>query len=846
MNKTQKHILIAVFFTSLTLLGISVTQAQTVNSQSLSNVRVSELSDAQIRSFIRQVESTGLTDAQLEQVALARGMSREEVQKLRIRVNQLKTQDSQSSNQSITSGLKNSRVPRINSSRKALPNSERDSLFKPENEAEKALLELKTRIFGASLFKNSNMSFEPNLRIATPANYIIGPDDEIGLELTGYNEASYSLPVSPEGKVRVEYAGLIPVSGLTVEAATARIKSRLAKIYPAISSGGTQVTVAIGNIRSIKVTVLGEAVKPGSYTLPSLATAFNALYASGGPNENGSLRQIEIIRNNKIIRKLDVYDFLLRGDQQNNIRLQDQDIIRIPPYQQRVELIGEVKHPAIFEVLSGENLQKLIEFAGGFTELAYTARVKVLQNTSKERRMNDVSATDFKSYLPKLGDKFYVEPILERFENRVSIDGAVFRTGDYALTDGLTLSQLIRKAEGPKEDAFLNRGYLTRLKPDNTTEVIAFDLSAILSGKEGDIDLKREDKILIPSIFDLRDEYKVQIDGAVRKAGEFEFAENMALEDLIIQAGGFSESGSAKRIEVARRVKNGEASSAISKTAEVYQIDVDPQLRFSKSQFILQPFDIVSVRNALGFEEQRKVHLKGEVMYPGTYVLSRKDERISELVKRAGGLTEEAYVSGASLKRPGPAGLAKFKGYNNSDAEVINGEEKIKQLSRLQKNTKDTVQNQLREEIMASISVGIRLEKIMARPGSNLDLIMEEGDTLIVPRRLQTVKVSGEVLSPISMVYRSGKSLKQYVREAAGASAQAMMKKAYVLYANGSVKSTHSAFGIRFYPRVKAGAEIFVPVRPERNKMSTQEILGITSGVASLGAIILGIINLTK
>lgn len=846
MNKYKKYTFVTGLIMCLTLGWLNNSLAQQIDAQNLSNIRVAELSDAQIRAFIRQVESTGLSDAQLEQVALARGMSREEVQKLRIRVDQLKTQESQQNKKQTANTATLPAAPRINASRKVSPISGRDTLINPETAAEKALLELKTKIFGANLFSNSNITFEPNLRIATPANYIIGPDDEIGLELTGYNEASYVLPVSPEGKVKVEYVGLIPVSGLTVEAATARIKSRLAKIYPAINSGGTQVSVAIGNIRSIKVTVLGEAVKPGSYTLPSLATAFNALYASGGPNENGSLRQIEIIRNNKIIRKLDIYDFLLRGDQQNNIRLQDQDIIRIPPYQHRVEMIGEVKRPAIFEMLKGENLQQLLDFAGGFTEQAYTARLKVLQNTSKERRMNDVMAADFSSYLPKLGDKFFIEPILERFENRVSIEGAVFRSGDYALSPGLSLSQLLKKAEGAKEDAFLTRAYLTRLKADNTTEVIAFDLSRILDGTAEDILLKREDKILIPSIFDLRDEYKVQIDGAVRKPGDFLFAENMALEDIIIQAGGFSESGSPKRIEVARRAKNSDENAGSSKTAEVFQIDVDPQLRFSKSQFTLQPFDIVSVRNAPGYEEQRKVYLKGEVMYPGTYVLSRKDERISELVKRAGGLTDEAYVNGASLKRPGPAVLSKNNAGQNVPVEAVSGEEKLKQLTRLQKASNDTSQNQLKEEIMASISVGIRLEKLLQRPGSNLDLIMEEGDTLIVPRKLQTVKVSGEVLSPISMVYRSGKSLKQYVRGAGGASAQAMIKKAYVLYANGSVKSTHAAFGIRFYPKVKAGAEIFVPARPERKSMSTQEILGITSGVASLGAIILGIINLTK
>lgn len=811
--------------------------AQSVNPQNLSNVKVSELSDAQIRAFIKQVEATGLSEAQLEQVALARGMSQDEVQKLRLRVDKLK-KDEASKPAASANKTEGTAARQITDPESMDTPPAKESL---ENKADQALAELRSKIFGSALFKNANMSFEPNLRIATPSNYVLGPDDEVRLELTGYNEASYKLAVSPEGTIRIEYVGLVSVSGLTIEQATARIKSRLAKYYPGISSGATQLNIALGNIRSIKVTVLGEAVKPGSFTLPSLATAFNALYAAGGPSENGSLRQIEIIRNNKVVRKLDVYDFLLRGDQANNIRLQDQDIIRIPPYQQRVEFLGEVKRPAIFEMLPGESLDQLINFAGGFTEAAYTARIKVLQNTDKERRMKDVAAADFKSYQPQMGDKFYVEPILERFENRVSIEGAVFRPGNYALSEGLTLSQLLQKAEGLKEDAFTQRAYLTRLKADNTFELIAFDLAKILNGGTDDILLKREDQVQIASIFDLRDKYKITIDGAVRLPGELKYAENMALEDAIIQAGGFTEAGFEKRIEVARRVKNSEESPS-AKTAEIFQIDVDPQLKFSKTQFSLQPFDIISIRNAPGFEEQRQVVLKGEVKYPGAYALSRKDERISDLINRAGGLTELAYPQGASLKRPGP----KPSGKNDQfDADEEDSKKLILQ-QRLQKKLNDTSSINIAEEKALNIAVGIQLEKILNRPGSNSDLIMEAGDTISIPKKLQTVKVSGEVLSPITVVHRSGKSLKTYVAEAGGPSEKAMLKRAYVIQANGGVKSTTKLLFFKFYPKVGPGAEVFVPTKAEKARLSAQEILGITSGIASLGAIILGIINLSN
>ena len=825
----------------LFLFGIHTVQAQTPNPQNLSNVRVSELSDAQIRAFIRQVESTGLSDAQLEQVAMARGMSQDEVQKLRIRVEQLKKADV-----SKAATTKKQTLPddsKLNTARKTTNNTSPDNVenANPQTQSEMALLELKNKIFGASLFKNSSITFEPNLRLATPANYILGPDDELGIEITGYNEASYALPISPEGTIKVEYVGLIAVSGLTVQAATERIKSRLAKTYPAIASGKSQVTIVLGNIRSIKVTVLGEAFKPGSFTLPSLATAFNALYAAGGPTENGSLRQIEIIRNNKIIRVLDVYDFLMRGDQKNNLRLQDQDIIRIPPYRGRVEFLGEIKRPAIFEVLPGENLAQLLDFAGGFTESAYSSRIKVLQNTDKERRIADVFAADFKTYMPKMGDKFYVEPIIDRFENRVYIEGAVFRPGDYALTPGLTLSQVIKQAEGLKEDAFMGRAYLTRLKPDNSFELIAFDPTQLINGTAQDIPLKREDQIKIVSIFDLQDEYKLTIDGAVRQKGDYKYAENTSLEDLILQAGGFTQAGIAKRVEVARRFKNDAQGTNYSlKTAEIFQIDVDPDLKFSTQQFKLQPFDIINVRNAPGYDVQRQVQVKGEVLYPGTYTLSNNTEKISDIVWRAGGLTSAAYAKGAFLDRPGAKGILK------ENTVELNAVQEQKKLSRLQLGVLDTTAvNQVPQTEVAT-TVGIKLKNILANPNSSLNLILQDGDILNIPKELQTVKVSGEVLAPITVVFRAGTGLKQYVSQAGGTTNRALLKRSFVIYANGAVKGTRKPLFLNWYPKITPGAEIYVPQRSEKNKLSSQELLGLTSGIASLGAIILGIINLSK
>ena len=464
-----------------------------------------------------------------------------------------------------------------------------------------------------------------------------------------------------------------------------------------------------------------------------------------------------------------------------------------------------------------------------------------MQNTDKERRIADVFAADFKTYMPKMGDKFYVEPIIDRFENRVYIEGAVFRPGDYALTPGLTLSQVIKQAEGLKEDAFMGRAYLTRLKPDNTFELIAFDPTQLINGTAQDIPLKREDQIKIVSIFDLQDEYKLTIDGAVRQKGDYKYAENTSLEDLILQAGGFTQSGIAKRVEVARRLKKDDQNTNYTaKTAEIFQIDVDPELKFSTQQFKLQPFDIINVRIAPGYDVQRQVQVKGEVLYPGTYTLSNNTEKISDIVLRAGGLTSAAYVQGAFLDRPGPKIILK------ENTVELNSEQEQKKLSRLQQGVLDTTAVNQVPKTEAATTVGIKLKNILANPNTNFNLILQDGDILNIPKQLQTVKVSGEVLAPITVVFRAGSGLKQYVSQAGGTTNRALLKRSFVIYANGAVKGTRKPLFLNWYPKITPGAEIFVPQRSEKNKLSSQELLGLTSGIASLGAIILGIINLSK
>ncbi|MFA6946131.1 MAG: SLBB domain-containing protein, partial [Pedobacter sp.] len=515
---------------------MSIPAIAQVNTQNLSNIRVDELSDDQVRAFMRQAEASGMGDAQLEQIAQTRGMRPEEIKKLRERVDKLKTDAKKQSVQADPN-----KVPAKGESGGRELNFEQDSTEvrkNPETEAEKAYNELRSKIFGADLFKNSKLTFEPNLNIATPKNYVIGPNDELLIDIYGNSEASYNLKVSPEGNINIEYVGVVPVSGLTIEAALSRIRSRMSSVYAGLRNGGTKLNIAIGSIRSIKVILTGEIVKPGTYTLPSLANVFNALYSSGGPTEKGSFRNIELIRGGKRIAVLDIYDFLMKGEMTDNLRLQDQDIIRVPVYQSRIEIVGEVKRPGIFELRSNESFRDLLNFAGDFTENAFKARIKVLKNTDTERRITDISSDQFTAYQPNTGDKYFVDRVLERFVNRVRIEGAVFRSGAYELEQGLTLFQLIKKAEGLKEDAFQQRGYITRLKADNQTELISVDIAGILRGSTKDIPLMREDVITISSIFDLKEEYKVSIDGEIRNPGTFDFEEKMILEELILKAGG--------------------------------------------------------------------------------------------------------------------------------------------------------------------------------------------------------------------------------------------------------------------------------------------------------------------
>lgn len=834
MRLSQRYILITALLIIL-INTVTNTYCQIpagIGSIDLSTIKVDQLTDDQIKQMVKKAETSGMTQDQLAAAAIAKGMPTMEVQKLKDRIAKLNLNKNlqKSTGEKISDRTRQLNLPE-QETQTGLPLDQIDpitEMFGIIAKEKTGINELEKKIFGFTLFNTKALTFEPSLNIPTPINYQIGPGDEVLIDVWGASQQSYKLTVSPDGFILIDNVGPININGLTIDKASQKITGRLSSIYAGLlgSNPNTFAQVSLGNLRSIKVTLVGEVKSPGSYTLPSLATVFNALYASGGPSVNGSFRTISVYRENKLVSTLDVYDFLVKGDQKANIRLQDQDIIMIKPFKTRVEINGEVKIPAYFEMQDNETLSDLIKFAGGFTDKAYSYRLKIVRNTEREHRIIDVPQLEFATTKLNNGDVINVEPILNRFENRVEIQGAVFRPGQYELDSSQTLTQLLNKAEGLRGDAFMTRAIIYRMQDDFTIEAIPVDLNALMKGNF-DVTLKKEDMVKIFSIFDLQEEYTIQIDGEILKPGGYPFIKNMTLEDVIAMSGGFKESASQARIEVARRIKNSDINSASAKIADVYLFDVTKELSLSDSasKFVIEPFDRIFVRRSPGYEIQTIAKIYGEVIYPGAYSIINKDERISDLIKRAGNLTNEAYPKGAKLTR-------KLN---------VNEKERRKILRAIESESNDSLKFQVSHETEQSI--GINLEEIIKNPHSKYDLILQDGDILEIPKEIQTVRLSGAFLYPITVRYDKGQSLSKYAAMAGGFSEDAQPGKAFVVYANGSVDKTSNFLWFKFYPKVEPGAEIIVPKKVESRKMTPQEALGLSTAMTSLALIIVTVIS---
>ncbi len=819
----KKLLFIAFMFTAL-LQSTGVSAQDLMKAQDLSTVKVDYLSDADLAKIRTQLESNKVTIEQAEQMALAKGMPANEFAKLKARLGM----------KSATTPIKKLKLRKDTNSFDTDSISDDEYARKQEKIINKKVKDsLNALVFGSELFDNPDLNFEPNLKLATPVNYVLGPGDELQVSVYGIQEFSDAVPVTVEGKVNIQYVGQIAVSGMTIEAATVKIKNAIARVYSTVRSGQSQVGISLSRIRTIKVTLIGSR-QPGNYSISSLATVYNALFLGGGPAKNGSYRNIELIRNNKVYRTIDLYRFLVNGNQSDNIGLKDNDVIRIPAYNQRVTVEGQVKRPGIFEMKSGESFQDLLSFASGFNEFAFTASVNVLQKTDKEFKVKDVKATEFKLYKPRSGDVFTVTKILNRFENRIKIEGAVFRPNTYSFYDGMRIADLVAKADGLKEDAYAARATIVRLKSDFTKEAVAVNLGKALQGDaQSNILLKKEDIVTVFSILDFKEEFKVTIDGEIKKPGEYDYNPALTLNDLLVQAGGLIGSAS-KRVEVARMIKSEEIEATNTARAELFNIEITPENNEQAENFILAPYDVVNIRRMAVYEKPEMVIVSGSVQYPGKYVLADKKEKVYSLIQRAGGLTPLANTKGVRIKRPIKAKQIEDIANVSFDVSKNAVDETVAQ--------KDTVKNKalkkLKEELKFA-TIPLEWNKIVRNPNNRTNITLLPGDEIEVVDFSESVKVTGSVLLTSEIPYNSGRGVGYYLSAVGGTDGKAWKRKAYVIYPNGQAAVTGSFLFFKSYPKVTPGSQIVVPEKPLTKKMSTGEWVSIGSVITSLSLLIL-------
>lgn len=841
--------------------------AETPSIDNLNEVRVDDLTDDQIQQFLDKVEESGLSQQQLEILAKQRGMSSTEIAKLRTRILNLKTRrpgETEAGDQSDLNRLREDPLDDMEQDQFAFF----EQLMLPDS-----LKDDELEIFGLSIFRNANINFQPSVNIPTPKDYTLGPGDEVIIDIYGASEQSYQEIISPDGSILIPNLGPLYLSGLPIEKAKDKIVARLSNIYSGLRAYGnnppnTFAQISLGQLRSIKVIVVGEVVQPGTYTTSSLSGVFNALYYAGGPTETGSLRKVDILRDGKVLESADLYEGLIDGKINKQLKLQDEDVILIRPYLNRVVLDGEVKRPAIYELKPGETIADLLRFAGGFSENAYKEVINVSRKGDQRRSISTVGQDKFGNAEIQNGDEITIEPIRNFYTNRTIIEGAVNRPGEYEIIEGLTLKSLIEVSGGLREDAFMGRAIVIRQNDDFTLTSLSIHLGDLMGGAVADPPLRPEDFVKVSSIFDLAETRTVTIEGEVNNPGQFSYVDNLTVEDIVTLAGGLRASASNSSIEVARRISDNEDISVISQVTSI-PIRKDLELGDGASTFRLAPFDLVLVRQSAGYKEQVVVEIEGEVMNTGKYALEKRVERISDVVLRAGGLTPFAYEDGATLirrtefyqspeeKRDEARQLLEAKreaiseGLDINDLDITTGTSSTSgqtdAASELKREAFEILQDQ--DTLLRSIrvkereSIGIDLTNILKNPGSKYDLILQEGDIISIPKQLQTVRLQGEFLYPSTVRFDNAYGFKDFVSRSGGFTDDAKRKKAYVVYANGAVSRTRNFLGIRSYPKIEPGAEIFVPKKPERRKITAGEILGITTALGTLALVINNLSN---
>lgn len=759
--------------------------AQNFSLDQIQNLKVNMMSDAQVTDAWKKIQELGIPEQEAYKLMEQRGMDPIEVNLFKQRVTMLGL------NRGGTRISDVSKKEDIDFSRDTVNIVEKPVSIPPAKVTDGAALS----IYGTEFFNQENMKFDPDFNVATPKGYVIGPGDELIVLLTGLNESSQRTKVSPEGNLQVQYAGITYVNGFTIEQATALIRTKMARVYPALNSGQTQLAVNLGNTRTIKITLVGEVKTPGSYTISSLSTLFNALYLSGGPSLNGTLRNIQIIRSNKVYRTVDFYAFLQNGLLDGNIRLEDQDVINFPVYQKRVSIRGEIKRPAIYELKAEEQLDDLIRYAGGYTDIAYRSIAKIDQINELEREVKDVPSNLFSNFVPRNGDLVTIGSIQNRYANRVMLEGAVNRPGPYELSAGLSLSALLKKAEGLKPEAYLEKAYIKRTLPNLEKEFISFNPSDILNGKT-DIPLLRDDSVMVQDRSEfVRDQF-VTIAGNVRNPGPVVYRKGMKLSDLIAISGGLNEQAAGHHIEVSRIIRNT-SDSVANQLVETFNVNMG-NLAGTDKDIELQPLDYINVPRLVNFRPLGNISVTGEVLFPGDYAVQKRDETALNFIERAGGLSPYGSLESAQIYRNG-------------------------------------------------VRVNLDLTKLNVDPATDQSTILLPGDSIFVPRIISFVQVSGAVNNPQYISYL-GSRFKYYINAAGGTVEDARLKGAFVQYPNGLNKPVRNFLFFRIYPSVKPGSAITVPVKNpnDRFKLGFAEISGIISAITGLVGLIAIVYTNTK
>lgn len=780
------------------------------------NTVFSQMSDQQVLNYIKQEYAKGTSQTQIGMSLMSKGVTKEQLERVKNQVESAQLNNTPSDKSSTAIAADRSREnPSEN-----ITSGDLDVVSSNDS----------SRVFGQNIFNAKNLTFNPNTNIPTPVDYRLGPGDEVVIDIWGASQNTVRQTISAEGRIIVDRVGPIYLSGMTVKEANAYVQKKFTEVYAGLGEGISQIQLTLGQIRTIQINVMGDAAIPGTYSISSLASAFHALYRAGGVNKIGSLRSVRLYRNNKLLSTLDVYEYIMNGKLTEDIRMMDNDVIIVPPYISLVTISGNVKRPMLYELKENETITNLINYAGGFSGDAYTKKLRITRNTDGESQIFTVSENEYGRFKLKDKDVVTVSSGLDRFENRVEISGAVYRPGYYEIGKGIrTVRDLIFAADSIRGDAFLNRAVLTREKEDFTNEVLSVDLGNILFGSGQDITLRKNDKLYVPSIHDLKEQGDFTIYGAVARPGGYKYAENTTLEDLLVQAGGLLESASTVRVDIARRIIDPKSMTINNTLAQTISLSIkDGFVIDHEKGFVLEPYDQVYVRRSPGYHEQKNIQIEGEVLFPGTYALNKKTERISDIIKRAGNLTPDAYAPGARLIR------------QQSEDEASRTKAALKMAVQSQ-DQKDSIATKLLD-LSKNYNVGIELNVALQNPGSNYDLVLREGDRIIIPEYENTVKINGEVMYSNTVVYKQDANVSYYIAQAGGFSEKAKKNSIFVIHMNGTVNKVKQSDKKAIQP----GCEIIVPTKDNSNRLSWRDIAQVGTSIVSMATMVALLINTLK